>query len=271
MRPLNALQQALSTAIREPVVIAVAGLIALIQLPVLLSQLLPPVAAAVASLGINLLTLLLVPFTQGGLLGLADSALDGHADLRTFLAEGREHYVSMLGAYLVLFAVSIVLAIATVVLVFVFGAGFGAAAAGVGSGGQSAVGALGIAFVGVVALLGIAFVVAFLFVQFYGQAIVIEGYGAVESFKRSVGLVRDNFVSTLGYSIVVFVLTGTIGAATGVGSTLLSSDGVSTLGIDGSSLPLLAGIAVAIVVLNTLSSTVYSLYSVSFYRDIRAV
>jgi hypothetical protein len=271
MRPLNALQRALRTTIREPVVLVVAALLALLQVPVLLSQLLPPLLAAVASLGINLVVLVLVPFTQGGLLGLADGALDGRADVGTFLAEGREHYVSMLGAYLVLLGVSIVAGIATLVLLFVFGAGFGAAAAGLGgsgAAGSSAVGALGLAFAGVFALIGLVFLVVFLFVQFYAQAIVIDDYGAVASFKRSAGLVRNNFVSTLGYSVLAFLISGTIGAVTGVGSVLLTGDGMSALGIDASSLPLIAGLTVVIIVLSTLSSAVYSLYSVAFYRDI---
>jgi hypothetical protein len=273
MRPLNALQQALGTAVREPVVLAVSMVIALLQIPVLLAQLLPPLLAAVASLGLNLLVILLVPFTQGGLLGLADSALDGRADARTFLAEGREHYVSMLGAYLVLLGVSIVASIATIVLILVFGAGFGAAAAGLGgsgAGGSSAVGAIGVVFLGVIALAGLLVLLAFLFIQFYGQAIVIEDYGAVGGFKRSAGLVRQHFVSTLGFSVLVFLFSGTLGAATGVGSVALSGDGLSALGLDVSTLPVIAGIVVAIVLLNTLASTVYSLYSVAFYREISA-
>jgi hypothetical protein len=270
MRPLNALQQAVSTAVREPIVLGVAALVALLQLPILLSQLLPPVYAVVASLGANLLVLLLAPFTQGGMLGLADSALDGRGDIRTFLSAGREHYVSLFAAYLVLLAVNIVLAIATLVLFLVFGAGLGAVAAsagGAGSGLGGGVGALGFVFVGVVALIALAYLVGFLFIQFYAQAIVVDDYNAVNSFKRSASLVRQHFVSTLGYSLVALLIGGIAGAVIGVSSTLLGS-APNALQMDVTSPALIAGIVILVVVLSTVSSAFTSLYSVAFYRDL---
>jgi hypothetical protein len=265
MRPLNALQRALSTAIREPIVLGAAALVALLQIPVLLSQLLPPLYAAVASLGANLLVLLLAPFTQGGMLGLADGALDGRADFRTFLAEGREHYVSLFAAYLVLIGVTIVVGIAAAILLLVFGVGLGAVASSAGGG---SLGGLGLVFAGLLVLITLVFVVAFLFVQFYGQAIVVDECGALESFKRSAGLVRRHFLSTLGYTLVTLLLGGAAGVVIGGVSGLLSGDLPAALGIDASSWPLLAGLLLVVLVLSTLSSAFTSLYSVAFYRDL---
>jgi hypothetical protein len=270
MRPLNALQQAVSTAVREPIVLGVAALVALLQIPILLSQLLPPVYAVVASLGTNLLVLLLAPFTQGGMLGLADSALDGRGDIRTFLTAGRENYVSLFAAYLVLFAVNVVLVIATLILLLVFGTGLGAIAASAGGAGgalSGGVGALGFVFVGVVALLALAYLVAFLFIQFYAQAIVVDDYNAVNSFKRSASLVRQHFVSTLGYSLLALLIGGIAGVVIGVSSTLLGS-APNALQMDVTSPALIAGILLLVVVLSTVSSAFTSLYSVAFYRDL---
>lgn len=272
MRPLNALQRALRTAVREPIVLGVAALVALLQVPVLLSQLLPPLYAAVASLVTNLLVLLLSPFTQGGMLGLADSALDGRGDLGTFLAKGREHYVSLFAAYLLVFAVTVALAVATLVLFLVFGVGLGAVAAsssgvpGVAIPGGTSL--LGLVFLGVVALIALAYFLAFMFVQFYGQAIVVDGYSAADSFKRSAGLVRQHFVSTLGYTLLTALIGGTLGLVIGGTSALVSGQTLDALGISVSSVPLIAGLLVFVVVLSTLTSAFTSLYSVAFYRDL---
>ena len=273
MRPLNALQQALSTAVREPIVLGVAALVALLQIPIFLSQLLPPLYAAIASLGANLLVLLVTPFTQAGMLGLADRALDGQGDFQTFLSAGREHYVSVFGAYLVLIAVNIALAIATIIIFLVFGAGLGAVAAGTGGAGaggalSGGVGALGFALVGVVALIGLAYLVGFLFIQFYAQAIVIDGYSAVSSFKRSAGLVRQHLLSTLGYSLVGLVIGGGAGIVIGVTSTLINGNAPGMMDLSASSPALIGGLILLVIVLSTASSAFGSLYSVAFYRDL---
>jgi hypothetical protein len=271
MRPLNALQQAVSTAVREPIVLGVAALVALLQIPILLSQLLPPVYAVFASLGANLLVLLLSPFTQGGMLGLADSALDGEGDVRTFLSAGREHYVSLFAAFLVLFAVNTALVIATLVLLLVLGTGFGALAASAnGAPGiaiPGGVGAVGVVVVAVVGLVALLYLLAFLFIQFYAQAIVVDDYSAVESFKRSASLVRQHFVSTLGYSLVALLVGGTAGVVIGVSSTLLGS-APDALQMEVTWPALIAGILLLVVVLSTVVSAFTSLYSVAFYRDI---
>jgi hypothetical protein len=268
MRPLNALQRTLSTAIREPVVLGVAALVALLQIPILLSQLLPPLYAVFVSLGANLVVLVLAPFTQGGLLGLADSALDGEGDLRTFLRAGREHYVSLFAAYLVLIGVVLLAGVATLVLLAVAGAGFGAVAAGVsGAPGVMLPGGIGIVFAGVVALVALAYLVAFLFVQFYAQAIVVDDYSVTDSFTRSASLVRQHLLSTLGYSLVSLVIGGLAGAVVGVSSTVVGN-APNALDVEFTSPAVIAGILLLVVVLSTLSSAFTSLYSVAFYRDI---
>jgi hypothetical protein len=269
MRPLSALHQAVAAAIREPAVIVVAAVLALVQLPVLLARLLPPTIAVIASLGISLLTLLLAPFTQGGMLGLADSALDGDASVRTFLAAGRDNYVSMLGAYVLLTAIAIAVVIA-IMLILLFGAGFGAATASIESGAvnNSLFDAFGIVFLALFGLLGISVVLGFVFIQFYGQAIVIEDYGAIGGFKRSVSLVRSHVLATLGYSVIAFVIGGVLSITSSGASALLSSERATLAGLNPESLPLLGGVALVVVVVSTLSSAFGPLYSVSFYHQL---
>jgi hypothetical protein len=271
MRPLNALQQAVSTAVREPIVLGVAALVSLLQIPVLLAQLLePPLYATVASLGVNLVILVLAPFTQGGMIGLADRALDGRGTFRTFLAAGRDNYVSMFVAYLLLIAVTVVLTVVTLLLLLVVGTGLGAVAAGVSStpGVMLPGGVVGLVVVGLVVLVGLAVLVAFLFIQFYGQAIVIDDYGAAGGFKRSAGLVRRHLLSTLGYSVVVFLGGGTLGLVGGVASTLISGDVPGTMDLGVTAPALVAGLILFVYVVSTLSSVFASLYSVAFYRDL---
>jgi hypothetical protein len=154
------------------------------------------------------------------------------------------------------------------VLLAVAGAGFGAVAAGVsGAPGVMLPGGIGIVFAGVVALVALAYLVAFLFVQFYAQAIVVDDYSVTDSFTRSASLVRQHLLSTLGYSLVSLVIGGLAGAVVGVSSTVVGN-APNALDVEFTSPAVIAGILLLVVVLSTLSSAFTSLYSVAFYRDI---
>jgi len=78
-------------------------------------------------------------------------------------------------------------------------------------------------FVGV---LGVAVVLAYLAfavpIQFYGQAIVLDGASAMDGFRRSVALVRRNPLATLGYSAITFAVGLVFGGFAAVVSILLS-------------------------------------------------
>ncbi|HKJ57867.1 MAG TPA: hypothetical protein VKA37_01470 [Halobacteriales archaeon] len=260
---LAALRSALAGLARNPVLFAVAGVMALFQLPQLAAQALEPLLASALSLVFSLASIVVVPFFQAGFIGMADEAIDGHTRAGRFLAAGREHFVSMLIAYVLLFAVLFVFWIVALVGGFVFFA----FALGVDGPGLSnpAVVATGVLLAAAVALvyLGTLF-----FVQFYGQAIVIDGRSPVDGFRRSVGLVRRNVVPTLGYSVLAGLLGATFGGAVAVASLFLSPRQAEVL-----ALPALspgAAVAVGVVVVSALVSGFLLTFSVAFYRAIVA-
>jgi hypothetical protein len=123
-------------------------------------------------------------------------------------------------------------------------------------------------FLALFGLLGISVVLGFVFIQFYGQAIVIEDYGAIGGFKRSVSLVRSHVLATLGYSVIAFVIGGVLSITSSGASALLSSERATLAGLNPESLPLLGGVALVVVVVSTLSSAFGPLYSVSFYHQL---
>ncbi|MFW5935349.1 MAG: hypothetical protein ACOCQL_05820, partial [Halolamina sp.] len=97
------------------------------------------------------------------------------------------------------------------VLVIVF-VGIGA----LSGGSDAVVGALGV--VGILLFLGgfvlalvIYYALGFL-IQFHPAAIVVEDRSLVESVRRSVDLVRTDPLGALGYSVLVAVVSGTVGA-----------------------------------------------------------
>jgi len=118
-----------------------------------------------------------------------------------FLAAGRDHYVGLLLGGLLLGVVTLVLYVlvaivffVAVVLVFGFALNTG----------------LGTATLLVVALLSL---VGFLVVlipwflsQFFPAAMVIDGDGVADSFRRSLSLVRSNVLSVLGFDLLAFVI-----------------------------------------------------------------
>lgn len=63
--------------------------------------------------------LIVMPFFQGDLLGMADEALNGQTGLGTLVSEGKTNYIRLLLGYLALFAVNLVLAVAAIVYVVV--------------------------------------------------------------------------------------------------------------------------------------------------------
>jgi hypothetical protein len=275
MAVLTALRRSPGALGHNPVILVPVLALMLAQLPALLLQSVNPLLASVVSTGLSVAFVAAVPFFQGGLFAMADEALDstganattgGRTSLATFFDSGKRHYVSILVAYLVILAVN-----------FVFGMfAFSAAIAGgvlyVGSGGfdgnLAALAVIGL-FVAVGAL---AYLLVTFFLQFYGQAIVLEDRGAVEGLKRSAQVVRRHLLSTLGY----VVLGAAVGVVAGVGfavaSVLLSSER-APVPLTGATLPelsfpLLAVVSVAVVLLGTLFGGFFTVFSVAFYREI---
>ncbi|SDR01760.1 DUF7847 domain-containing protein [Natronobacterium texcoconense] len=143
---------------------------------------------------------LLFPFVLGGLIGAALEAVRGaETSFGRFLGTGRQYYLRLLLAT-VLFAV-LVFGFVIVTMIPSFVAGFGV----VGLAGIDETAAIG---AGILLFVGYVLLVAFfiMFIQFYDAAIVVDEESTLAAFSRSVGLVRRNLLSVIGYSILWAVL-----------------------------------------------------------------
>ncbi|WP_181691322.1 hypothetical protein [Natronomonas sp. LN261] len=260
MAALNSLHPAVRALIRNPILIVIVGLYGLVQLPQLALQPTQPIVAAIISLGITGLMLVVMPFFQGGLLGMADEALNGQTSLGTLVSEGKTNYIRLLLAYLALFAVNLIFGFIAFIVVLLGGVGLFA--------GDSRP---GLAALGAIAVVGILFALAYLlvifFIQFYAHAIVLTDTTLVDGFKRSVSLVRQNIVSTLGYTLILLVGSLVFGGIGSIASLLLSPQ-ATELPLPDVSMPVLAGAAIVYVVALAILGAFYATYSVAFYRSI---
>lgn len=124
MAALQSLSPAVRNCIANPVLVIVAAAFALLQMPQLLvQQPEAPLLAAGVSLLMSGLLLVVLPFYQGGILGMADEARNADTSLSTFLAVGKTNYVSLLLAYLLLIALIIGLGIVAVGVLILGGIG----------------------------------------------------------------------------------------------------------------------------------------------------
>lgn len=261
MAVLNALRRTPSTLGRNPVLFVPVLALAIVQGLQLTLQAVSPLIASFVSLGLSLVYILIVPFFQGGMIGMADEALDGTTSLGTFVDEGKANYVSILVAYLLLVAVNFVIGIvvffAALFVVFVLAVDV----SGAGTAVLVLVGLVG----GLAALVYLAFVFV---IQFYGQAIVLDDQGALDALTHSVSVVRGNLLATLGYTVVAGLLGGLAGAALGVTSALVSPEAAELMAVPDVSLGLLLGATLLVVVVTTLFGGFFAVYSVAFYRSI---
>lgn len=260
MAALKALPPAVRAVIRNPILVVLVGLFGLVQLPQLALQPTQPILAAMVSLAMTGLVILVMPFVQGGLLGMADEALAGTTTLGTLVSVGKANYVTLFLAYLALFAVNVVLGFVAMFGVLVGGLGLFA------GDGQP-----GFAALAIVAVFGVVFALAYLvvafFVQFYAHAIVLSDSGLVAGFTRSMGLVRSHLLSALGYSIIVLTGSLVFGGIAGIGSTLLSPQATG-LPVPQLSTTVFLGAAIGYVVAIAIFGAFYATYSVAFYRAI---
>ena len=266
---IQALQAGSSALRRNPSIVAIMLVISLLQLPTQFAQLAGPLVSAVFSLGVSLLFILLVPFIFAGMIGMADEALDGKTSLSTFVETGKQYYLSMMGAYLLVLGGSIMFGLVVFIALTVFGITVFAAVGG--ASGASVSGAVlgGIALV-VIAGLFLSFIPLF-FIQFYGQAIVLDGESAIGGFKRSVSLVRRNLLSVFGYSMLVFGVGIIFGLFSSIPSTLLSVQTAQpspTLGFPEIPLSIIAGLIIVGTVLMGLVGSLFLTFSVAFYRSL---
>lgn len=263
MSVLDALRQTPRALQRNPVMFVPVLVVMLFQLPQLVLQAVNPLLASVVSLALSLVFVLVTPFFQAGLIAMADEALDGRTSLATFVDEGKSNYVSVLVAYLLLVGVNFVIGV-VVFLAALFG--------GVAFLGHGGLGAVGVGVLAAVALVGLLVLLAYLgfvfLVQFYGQAIVVDGYDALDGLKHSTVVVRQNLVSTLGYSVLVGVVGGLAGLGLGLLSALSSAQSAGVAGFGHLSLAATLVVAIVVVVAGTVLGGVFGVFSVAFYRTV---
>jgi hypothetical protein len=101
MAVLSALRRTPGALQRNPILFVPVLVITLFQVPQLVLQSINPLLASVVSLEFSLIFILVKPFFQAGIIGMADEALDGRTSLESFLREGKVNYVSVLVACLV--------------------------------------------------------------------------------------------------------------------------------------------------------------------------
>ena len=260
MAALNSLRPAIRALIENPILIVIVGLYGLVQLPQLALQPTQPIVAVIISLGITGVMLVVMPFFQGGLLGMAGEALNGQTSLGTLVSEGKTNYVRLLLAYLALFAVNLVFGFVVFIAIILGGIGLFAGDS------QPSLAALGaIAVVGILVVL--AYLLVIFFIQFYAHAIVLTDTTLVDGFKRSVSLVRKNIASTFGYTLLLLVGSVLFGGIGSIASLLLSPQ-ATELPLPDVSLPVLAVAAIVYVVALAILGAFYATYSVAFYRSI---
>lgn len=256
MAVLEALRSTPAALGRSPSLFGPALALSVLQGPQLLlpADALVGLAAVVGA--VTLGARLVVPFVEAGLVGMSDEALDGSTTFDTFLRDGKDHYVSVLVAYIAVFAVQSAVLGVVAVLGFVGGFLF------LGGGGGPFL--VASTLVGLLAVLGVVGYLAFAFlVQFYGQAIVLEGAGPVDGLRRSARLVLDNLVAAAGYSMVV-LLCNSLLVVSVVGGWLLgvfAPESVPVPDVGGG-----PAVVAAVLLVRTLLNAFLVVFAVAFFR-----
>ncbi|TYT62804.1 DUF7847 domain-containing protein [Natrialba swarupiae] len=190
------------TALRANPALLVAG--AFIALGGQLSVLWGIVDSSVAPL-VWLGWLLVFPFVVGGFIGMALEAIrESETSLERFVRSGRTHYVRLLLATILYGAVvfgfvvvAMLLSMAGSVVTFVL-----AMVASTAVPPEVVMVATFVVIIAGVLLAVVAVLALLVAVQFYTAAIVVEDKGVVPSFRRSIGVVRRNLPSVIGFSIL---------------------------------------------------------------------
>ncbi|WP_251342906.1 hypothetical protein [Haloplanus halophilus] len=253
MGVLQALRRTPGALARAPGLLVPQLLVFVLLLPQLLLQSTYPTASVLLSLGSSAVLLVGMPFVQGGMLGMADEALTTRSSLSRFVAEGKANYLRLLAAYVVLLVVNGVL---------------GAIGFAAGVGAFVTHDAVRMAFVALAAVAGLTYLVVAFFVQFYGQAIVVDGTTVIASFKRSYRVVRANLLATVGYVLLALVIGALSGGVYAGVSVLASPEAAATYGLPALSTPLLVGVGLLAAVLGSVASAFMLTFSVAVYDEL---
>lgn len=251
---LASFRQAIGALRRNPVIIALSVAFGVLQVPSFVAQEFSPVVQVGLSVGSFLVSVLVVPFVFAGMIGVCDEALDGQVSLGTFLRHGRDNYLAVLGAYLLLIVTFGIFSVLTSIV-----GGLLAAVIGASVGGTTGF------TVGVV-VFGLSFLAVLLpafFVQFFGHAIVLDDAGVGKSFRRSVGVVRRNLRVVAVYFGVVFAI-GLVGGLVGGIQSVTTAPGID-IGVADTTVLVLQTVG---VLLTGIVSSVFWPFSVAIYRRI---
>ncbi|ADE02149.2 DUF7847 domain-containing protein [Haloferax volcanii] len=253
MGVLQALRRTPGALKRAPGLLVPQLIVFALLVPQLLLQSSYPLVSTLYSLGISAVFLLVTPFIQGGMFGMADEALTTRSSLSRFVADGKANYLSLLIAYVLLLVVNGVI---------------GAVGVAAGFGAFLTHGSIGTAFIGLAAIAGLLYLVVAFFVQFYGQAIVIDGASAIDSFKRSYRVVRGNLLATVGYMLLALVIGALSGGVYAGVSLLASADAASAAGLPTLSTPLLVVVGLLAAVIGSVVSAFLLTFSVAVYDEL---
>lgn len=275
MAALPAAERTLRTVVQNPLLLVAALPIAIGSgLVSAGSQI--PVAGAVLGVLFGLGFFVVEPFLAGGLLGVSRDALAGDAALEAFIRHGKRVYLRLLAARLaqvlltLIFFGAFFVAVAILVIALV---GIGSLTSGSPEAAIGALGILGIVFlVGGFIVITVTYYLIGFAIQFHPAAIVVEDADLVESVKRSVGVVRANPLSALGYSVLVAVVSGAIGAIP-AGYIAITGGLVEMLGQENPEAFLGIGLLNAVIyfvlvtVIQTLLLPFVRTYHVAFYLE----
>jgi hypothetical protein len=237
--------------------------------------------AGILGTGLGVLTFFVTPLIVAGAVGMAREAVaDGATSVDTFLRVARERYVSLLLAFLVRVGITVALGIlaaivfllGTVVFFFVVGLGGAAAAPGADPGALfGAVGVVGVVLVVVVVLVAaLLFYGPLFFIQLFYVAVAADGAGAIDGFRRSIRVVRENLLSTLGFWAVRTTVGLLSGAPVAVFAGLRLRQRVQSPGVTPAGEPLFStvevvGITLAVLAVQVVVVPFQHTYATAFY------
>jgi len=197
MKPVAALSRSIDTLQRNPVIVGILFAFSLLSTVASTVQMIHPLLIYLA-MGVIYLGL---PFLIGGLVAMVADGLTGRSSVDQFVSGGRSNYVGLFIGGLALGAVMLI-------LYFVVGIAFVVFAAFVfGIGAAGGLGTTTLLVVAVFAL--VAFLVVLLpwfLTQFFPAAMVISGDGVADAFRRSLRLVRSEFLSIVGFDALAFLV-----------------------------------------------------------------
>ena len=266
MSAIGSLSTAVSTLRANPIILLAGLAFVLVSEVVVLFELVNPLLPL---LGYPLM-ILVYPFVLAGMIGLIDRSLDGRVSMDDFVDSGRSNYLSMLGASLLLAAIIVVVTVAITVVAVVVGAVAGGALLA-GGGDDLGTGVLLVISLVVLFAAGLLFLV-YMFLQFFDTAIVVSGNDAVESISTSVGLVRRNLLSVVGYTIL-FGLVSFVPRIPDTVAYMLGStpELIDEVGFDiGLTSQQLLGLSIGLsLVFGTIALSLAYTYHVAYFRSIR--